>query len=508
MPQPDREFELKLDLTEEELERIASSRRLRTLKGGAKKILKSVYFDTPDHRLYAEGLVLRVRHSSDGFVQTVKLGEYGGDGVSHRVEVEDLLENAEPDPARIHDENVREMVLKATGGAAITRAFETNVTRTSYRLRTKSSVMELALDLGETRAGRGRSQICEAELELISGQPGDLLRTAQALFAETPIRPSPLTKAGRGYQLLKAHPAGMALEAARSGPQELAKGQSCGEAFALILRQTGMQIARNRAAVLKGADGEAVHQLRVGLTRLRAALKALETLAAFPGLVALEADAAGVSRAVGRLRDADVMIAHICEPVANACPDEAGLEGLGEALREHRKAALEEARAALEGGQWNRLLLSLTLWPAMLEQDAALAAPVDNYVDKLLNRRWKKAAKLGRRVESLNGEEQHKMRKSLKKLRYTAEFLAPLYPENKSGPFIRRLKRLQDVFGYVNDVRMAGALPEIVRQYSSAPEPLAAAGNALAFHEAKAAEAWRKAHKAWKRLKASGPFWK
>jgi triphosphatase len=508
MQQPDREFELKLDLTEEELERIASSPRLKSLSGGAAKKLKSVYFDTPDHRLWAGGLVLRVRQNGEGFVQTVKLGGYEGNGVSHRVEIEDRLEDSQPDLSRIHDEGIRQKVLKAIEGTALTPAFETNITRTAYRLRTKGSVIELALDRGETRARRRKSEICEAELELISGQVGDLLQTAQALFAGAPIRPSPVTKAERGYRLLKPRK-GVETAKATQGPRpELEKGQSCGEAFAAILRAACAQITQNRAAVLAACDPEAVHQLRVGLTRLRAALRSLEALSASHQLSTLERDAQGVSRAVGCLRDADVMIAHICEPVASVSPDVAGMEALMQALHEHREATRKEARASLDAEQWNRLLLSLTLWPAILEQDPALRAPVEEYVDKLLNERWKKAVKLGRNIESLNGEEQHRMRKSLKKLRYTAEFLAPLYSKNKAGPFIKRLKKLQDVFGYVNDVRMASTLPEIARQYSAAPEPLVAAGVVLGFHEAKAAEVWQRAHKSWKRLKASGPFWK
>ena len=80
------------------------------------------------------------------------------------------------------------------------------------------------------------------------------------------------------------------------------------------------------------------------------------------------------------------------------------------------------------------------------------------------------------------------MRKSLKKLRYTAEFLAPLYPKNKVEPFVRRLKKLQDVFGYVNDVRMAAELREIAKAHSGEPEPLIAAGLVMGHHEAEAAD--------------------
>ena len=37
------------------------------------------------------------------------------------------------------------------------------------------------------------------------------------------------------------------------------------------------------------------------------------------------------------------------------------------------------------------------------------------------------------RLKASKATDQHKMRKSLKKLRYTVEFLAPLYPKQRSS---------------------------------------------------------------------------
>ena len=195
-------------------------------------------------------------------------------------------------------------------------------------------------------------------------------------------------------------------------------------------------------------------------------------------------------------------------PVAGKPPRQPGFDGLYEALKAHRDAMQKEAREALASETWTRLLLSLTLWPSMLERDTALQEPVEDHADKLLQKRWKKAVKLGGSIESLEGAEQHEMRKSLKKLRYTAEFLAPLYSKAKVNPFVRRLKKLQDVFGYVNDVRMAAELRDVAKSHCDEPAPLIAAGLVLGHHEAEAAGVWHRAPNAWHRLRASGPFWK
>ncbi|MBI4725115.1 MAG: CYTH domain-containing protein, partial [Rhodomicrobium sp.] len=176
MPQPDREFELKLALTGEEFERLAGNPRLASSEL-SQKALRSVYYDTPDHRLHDKRITLRVRDDGEGFVQTVKLGTALKDGISNPVEIEDRLDNPQPNLDLIHDKRVRRAVCGAVKGSGLAQAFETVVNRTTHRLRRRSSVMELALDKGETRARGRRSEICEAELELVRGDLKDLLKT-------------------------------------------------------------------------------------------------------------------------------------------------------------------------------------------------------------------------------------------------------------------------------------------------------------------------------------------
>ncbi len=508
MPQPNREFELKLDLTERELDRLAGNPTLNTAGAASRKTLKSVYYDTPDHKLHGKGIALRVHNIGRSYVQTVKLDTELNGGLSNPIEVEDRLDSPQPNPGRIHDKRVRRKVRKAISGSALTKAFETVVTRTTHKLRAHGSVIELALDRGEALAMNRRSEICEAELELIKGSPKDLLQIAQALFAKSGIKPAPISKAERGYRLLlRTRPAKKTVPV-HAAPPAIFKGQTCGDAFALILNSAREQIVKNRTAVLETEEPEAVHQLRIGLTRLRSAERAIKALAGSRQLRQLEADAQALSRTVGRLRDADVLIEGIFVPVAGIPPREPGLDALYEALKAHRAAMQLEARQALMSEAWTRLLLSLTLWPSILRRDATLRVPVENHAGRLLQKRWQIARKLGRSIECLEGERQHQMRKMLKKLRYTAEFLAPLYPKAKVKLFINRLKTLQDVFGYVNDVRMAGQLCEIASSRCKEPAPLIAAGLVLGRHEAKVPDIWAQAPRAWRRLKASGPFWK
>ena len=203
----------------------------------------------------------------------------------------------------------------------------------------------------------------------------------------------------------------------------------------------------------------------------------------------IQRDARALSRAVGELRDADVLIEDIYAPVAGNPPRKPGFDALHEALQAHRGEVQRGAREALRGEHWSRLLLALSIWPQMLEREPCLQIPVEDGAGEALQTRWKKVSKLGRKLKSLDPAQQHKMRRSLKKLRYLAEFFAPVFPEKDAAPFIKRLKKLQDVFGYVNDVRMSERMQSICEELCDR-EPAAsfAAGFICGRHEGAAAE--------------------
>ena len=65
------------------------------------------------------------------------------------------------------------------------------------------STIELVIDEGEVRAGDRSEPLLELELELVSGDPLALDALAERLAAAAPLTPSIVTKAERGYRLLR-----------------------------------------------------------------------------------------------------------------------------------------------------------------------------------------------------------------------------------------------------------------------------------------------------------------
>jgi triphosphatase len=207
------------------------------------------------------------------------------------------------------------------------------------------------------------------------------------------------------------------------------------------------------------------------------------------------------------LRDADVMISGIVAPVEAVASDKSGFATIDRALVRDRRDRRDEVRAALRSPAWTKLQLYLTLWPRTLEESVAREMPITKYARKVLRKAWKKSAKLGQNLKRLDAEQRHEMRKSLKNLRYQIEFLAPLFEHRDTRRFIERLKTLQDVFGYINDVRMAPRLLEMEKQRNAGIDAARAAAYTVGRHEADAANIWCEAPKAWKDLERSPRFW-
>ena len=498
------EMELKLELTHAELQRVRAHPALGSLAVGepVTHTLRSIYFDTPDYRLRALGISFRLRSEGESWRQTVATN-----GASKPIEAEGAVERAEPDLRIIADRRMRRRIEKAVERSILEPVFETVVQRTTRQLHSAEGDLELALDEGVMRAGSVENSLCEAELELKSGNPQCLLRTAAQLFAAAPVRLANASQTERGYNLALGKANGH-VDPQRAEPPMLAADHASGEAFALIVQSAAAQIAANRAAVLETEDPDAAHQLRIGLRRLRSALCAFRPLSDTPALRELEGHARGLARSVGELRDADVLIEEIYAPVAGTMRGHPGLPRLREALLAHRSHMRRSVRSELCGEQWSTLQLYLELWPRTIEATDKLATPVAKFARSALKKRWRKVAMSGERLDDLSVEQRHAMRKALKTLRYTAEFFASLYPEHATRQFIKEIRGLQEVFGYLNDVVAAERLNAICHEgCGDSREAQRAAGYVLGWHNAQATHAWKDAHKGWRKLDALPRFW-
>jgi CHAD domain-containing protein len=225
-----------------------------------------------------------------------------------------------------------------------------------------------------------------------------------------------------------------------------------------------------------------------------------------PSLETFERTARAIARCVGNLRDADVLVSTIFAPIETTTSNKTGFVELEDALVRHRQLTREHVNTALLGSEWTRLHLYLLLWPHVLREVSKAGQPIRKYARSTLQKRWKRTAKLGRKLDQLSPKERHEMRKSMKHLRYVAEFFSSVFPKRDTRRFIKQLKQLQDI-GYLNDVQLATQLHSISEAHGK-PRALTAANYVIGRHDAEAEHVWRGPVKAWKRLKTSPRFWK
>lgn len=229
------------------------------------------------------------------------------------------------------------------------------------------------------------------------------------------------------------------------------------------LRDCADRITVARAQTLTSDDTEGPHQLRVGLRRLRTVLRAASPAIGGPAARDIADEAKWLGREVGRARDLDVLGDELVEPMladdARADPAATVLALLDEARAEEwarLRVVLEDERcvtfvAALDAFIARRGWLD----PGDLDQTERLAQPVGKLADAALARRWKSCRKAAKGIGPGDAARRHELRKDLKKLRYTLEYCAPLYPQKTAATFLKRLKRLQTVLGDLNDAEMA-----------------------------------------------------
>jgi triphosphatase len=515
MTEVSRELELKVELARAAWEGLLENPALRTLADGVTRTqeLTSVYFDTEDCILRRHGMSLRLRGMENGWRQTLKAETSVRGGVSNPVEIEADLHAAEPDPRAVEGpagETLRALI----GRDALRPLFQTVVRRSSRRLSLPDGgAVELALDEGHIHAGDATAELAEAELELLAGDASTLLAAAEGLLAGAEFRFGSESKAERGYRLLRGEPAAVA-RPEKGVSEALTEGQNCAGAFAAACRSASRQILQNWQAVLVSADPEGPHQLRIGLRRLRSALHAFRPVIDSDALRRLEEDARQVSRRVGELRDLEVLATEIVGSLASRGSGGDGFASLVKLLR--RRIARQRTRLQRELGdaRWSSFRLRLALlehgagWTECAAQDAALQ-PASLQARLALQKAWKQVKRHARGLEGLSVEERHELRKRLKRLRYTAEFFLPLFGDAEGGRFVKRIKRMLDTFGYLNDVATAEMLIDLCRAEGSPDTGRdSAAGYVLGWHSARAEKAWEGMPLLWRQLKHSTRFWR
>jgi CHAD domain-containing protein len=346
---------------------------------------------------------------------------------------------------------------------------------------------------------------------VLEGPPFEMAKLATLLAGQIALE-VPLASLGAEALALAT---GIAAAPRHKGGPAVAQGSSVGEALTGIVSHLADVILYWAPLVGAAETDEPVHQMRVGLRRLRSALsifrRAVRDDTAW--LDSLAAELKTLAALLGTARDWDVFLAGIGAEVTEACGHDPRLVSMLAAAARKRDAAYAVLRAHLGGSaDWRRLGLHLALLPTLqpwaqsgsTDQAERLAAPAETYAASALGRRLKRLLEIGGSLDGVPAEQRHDIRKQAKALRYTIEFMAPLFAEKQVRRYLARLEDLQEDFGTYNDAAVAAGL---AASLGGGAGSAFAAGAVQGFGAAAQLRAGRHVARAWGRFYRSTPFW-
>jgi triphosphatase len=420
-------------------------------KEPARQRLRALYFETPNCDLWTHGFTLRIRTSGASHIQTVK--QMTSSSI-HRGEWEQATRKLEPDLDLIKDTPLARLAAKPSIRRALRPAFEVNVERTSYRIEAGGGVVEASFDRGAIEANGDTLGIRELELELKGGERRALFNLARAFVSQAPLHPSPISKAERGHLLA----AGAWGRAAKGSKPRLGKDMTCGQAFQELCQVCLCHFYLNIPGLEKLDNAEAIHQARVAIRRLRAALALFRPKVFDVTYRKIRGELRWLARLLGAARDQDVLRETL---LAQAASDEARGEARAIASRfeTRRLRARQAALEALNSERGRILLLDLAVWledGRWQKQSSGIARePILGFASRRLKKRYGKLVRQGAGLAHLAPGPRHKVRIEAKELRYMAEFFIDVPGVAKDHKRLKQLivccEKLQASLGAIRD---------------------------------------------------------
>jgi triphosphatase len=289
----------------------------------------------------------------------------------------------------------------------------------------------------------------------------------------------------------------------------VAKSMRPEEAFRATLSDCLAQITANAATLRVGRSVEGLHQLRVAFRRLEVALGAFGREFGQDWLEELRGRAKILAGRLAPARDLDVFVGKLL-----AGPPKAGIsDGLpqlrarAESARDHAWAAVQACISGVDFELFADDVAALASSQLPLTRDQRLPRTAGRMLDRQVRRVKKRGRTAGNREEG----DLHRLRIALKKLRYTAEFFAPLYPKRDVTRYLQKLRVLQNHLGDLNDVaNVRRVVGELLREKSKKDEDgnmRYAAGAMVGWYGAQVPGAIGRALKRYRKFKRITPFW-
>jgi CHAD domain-containing protein len=441
------------------------------------RVFTSSYYDTQDRALARLGITLRRRLENGKNLWQLKLP-----GRGFRREVE--LPGGPARPPR----PLRDSLVALVNGQELELAAKLKTRRSRVQVRDGSDVAEIVIDSVEVMDnGRVDSTFGEIEVELVEGRRKLLKRVARVLRKRGAAAGDGRPKVFRALGYTPPTP----VETGSESPSRTH--------LASYLQHQRAEILAHDPGVRLDSEPEDVHRMRVAVRRARSVLASSRPILAGGVTEPLRDELKWLGRALGPVRDLDVLLARLQKDLdALPADDRFVAERLLQLLRTDRELARAQLLEALESDRY----------VALLEQLGEVAENPPGKGDRPLQALVAKAyEKLRDDVESLpeppGNADLHRIRVRAKRARYAAELAEPAVGK-KAARFVRRAKELQDVIGEHQDAVVAAGRVQEALGASRGGRVAFAGGRLVERAAARRREARAVWPKAWGKLERSG----
>lgn len=438
--------------------------------------MRAIYFDTHDLRLARAGVSLRHR-SSGGLATdrepaddepeqpwTVKLPT-DVPGTRHEINRPPTSTTGPRTAASIPPDLVS-LVTVYTRGAALAPVATLRITRTRHELLSEDGeqLAEIADDAVSVLDDRKvRAKFREIEVERFSAKRKLLRRVGDALCAAGAVEGTFTPKHVRALGEAALAPADLVPPA-----DWLDKRASAGDVVTAVIRGdigrvlTHDPLVRLRADVGKGDT--AVHQMRVGVRRLRSALRTFAPLCVEGWAAPLREELRWLADVLGGAREAEVLRARLqrtarTDPVAGL--DDASVARIDAELAARHEEALIALDEALESPRYLTLINTLVAIAAVPLLTPIADRKARTLLPRLVDRAWQRLSYgkhgldgAGDLDKTTTDREWHAVRIRAKRARYAAEGTTLVLGE-PARAFAAALADVVDVLGAHQDAVVA-----------------------------------------------------
>jgi CHAD domain-containing protein len=256
----------------------------------------------------------------------------------------------------------------------------------------------------------------------------------------------------------------------------------------LAIAQHYKKILSHEAGVLSDRDPEELHQMRVGMRRLRTAFVGFAAALSLPATTG-EKVVGRIARVLGKLRDIDVLEEILKTEYRPQLPKAEGkkLDRILKTLAKERRKAFKAVKSILHGKAYRQFKKALESWLQNPCYTAIACVPIEFVLPDLLlpqfsrfflHPGWGVGGNLGemarkptaivpatpstvRHILARQEKTLHDLRKEAKRTRYQMELFPQFYGEEYQS-YLKDIKRIQSILG---DIQDSFVLKEFLSQF-------------------------------------------